>query len=212
MVLRDKRELTQEFFPAPDERPAKARDEKRFGCAGFRLDAFHMAKAARRVLDFTEKASAAKKAAPEGDLANAIRELERAKICAKPEKAEEAAATIKHLTSNAGGLSEGPSLGTIESNAEKLAANRDEKARHELVDQQRKAHGEPPRAHLEQGAISGYDRKAAGKGSPCRGRSANCSNLGSGSRSVALYSASVACRARASPGRRLCAGSWMWEM
>lgn len=95
-----------------------------FPGAIFRLDRFHVMRAIRRVLGFGKEASSASQAALKGKLSDAICRLEKAKEGKTLKEAKEVNSVIRYLTSNADGLGEGPSLGTIESNVDKLVANR----------------------------------------------------------------------------------------
>lgn len=83
-----------------------------------------MARAVRRILGFGKEAGSAVRAALEGDVLHAVECLERAKEGATADKIKEVDGVIGYLVSNADGLGKGPSLGTIESNVDKLAANR----------------------------------------------------------------------------------------
>lgn len=95
-----------------------------FPGAAFRLDRFHVVRAVKRVLGFGKRGAMVASAALKGNVSEACSHLELAKRGQKPEKIEKIDAVIGYLRSNADGLGEGPSLGTIESNVDKLIANR----------------------------------------------------------------------------------------
>lgn len=95
-----------------------------FPGADFRLDRFHVVRAVKRVLGFGKKGAAAAGAALEGNVCEACDHLELAKSGQTSDKVKDINSVIGYLRSNADGLGEGPSLGTIESNVDKLVANR----------------------------------------------------------------------------------------
>ena len=99
--------------------------QRLFKDARFRLDPFHVAKAIKGVLGWTKNSYQATKEALAGNLSTATAILDKAKASSIDNNKRSKIQKVKrYLKNNADGLGEGPSLGTIETNVDKLAANR----------------------------------------------------------------------------------------
>lgn len=98
--------------------------KKLFPGATFRLDAFHVFRSLTTALGFTRTAFKAYGDIKAGRLGEVLGVLDRAGETAGPQRAEAIKRTHRYLAGNADGLGPGPSLGAIESNVDKLAANR----------------------------------------------------------------------------------------
>lgn len=97
---------------------------KLFSKASFRLDPFHVARAIKGVLGWTDNSYQATKAAFSGNVSAATALLDRAATGADENRRRQITRVKRYLKNNADGLGEGPSLGTIETNVDKLVANR----------------------------------------------------------------------------------------
>lgn len=95
-----------------------------FPNATFHLDRFHLFRALRASLGFTKSAFSAYQAAISGRLDETLERLSQAAQGTSLDKAETIHWTKRYLLANREGIGPGPSLGTIESNVDKLAANR----------------------------------------------------------------------------------------
>jgi len=98
--------------------------QRLFSGAAFRLDPFHVARALKGALGWTKTSYQATKEALAGNLSAAIAHLDRVGAETDENKRRQIKQTKRYLLANADGLGDGPSLGTIESNVDKLVANR----------------------------------------------------------------------------------------
>lgn len=98
--------------------------QKLFLGAHFRLDPFHVSRALKSALGWSKKAYEATSHALGGNLKKTMSLLDGAKACEDQDKIKQINRVKRYLKNNADGLGEGPSLGAIESNVDKLVANR----------------------------------------------------------------------------------------
>lgn len=98
--------------------------QKLFSDASFRLDPFHVAKAIKGVLGWTQESYQATQEVFSGNVLAATALLDRAATGANDNKRQQISRVKRYLKNNADGLGIGPSLGTIETNVDKLVANR----------------------------------------------------------------------------------------
>jgi len=98
--------------------------QKLFSKASFRLDPFHVARALKSALGWTKTSYQATREALAGNVSAAIAHLDKAQTETDENKRRQIKQTKRYLLANADGLGDGPSLGTIESNVDKLVANR----------------------------------------------------------------------------------------
>lgn len=98
--------------------------QKLFPKSSFRIDPFHVARAIKGALGWTKESYEATKEAFSGNLSVATALLDRAGAVADDRKRQQIGRVKRYLKNNADGLGSGPSLGTIESNVDKLVANR----------------------------------------------------------------------------------------
>lgn len=98
--------------------------QKLFPKSSFRIDPFHVARAIKSALGWTKESYEATKEAFSGNLSTATALLDRAATGADDNKCRQIGRVKRYLKNNADGLGIGPSLGTIETNVDKLVANR----------------------------------------------------------------------------------------
>lgn len=98
--------------------------QKLFLGAHFRLDPFHVSRALKSALGWSKKAYEATSSALGGNLKKTMSLLDGAKASEDQDKIKQINRVKRYLKNNADGLGEGPSLGAIESNVDKLVANR----------------------------------------------------------------------------------------
>lgn len=98
--------------------------QRLFSRSVFRLDPFHVARAIKGVLGWTKESYKATKEALSGNIDAAIVVLDRKAAKADDKKSKQINDVKRYLKNNADGLGIGPSLGTIETNVDKLVANR----------------------------------------------------------------------------------------
>jgi hypothetical protein len=98
--------------------------QKLFSGASFRIDPFHVARAIKGVLGWTKASYQATQEAFSGNVTAATALLDQAGANSDENKRRQIARVKRYLKNNADGLGAGPSLGTIETNVDKLVANR----------------------------------------------------------------------------------------
>lgn len=98
--------------------------QRLFSRSTFRLDPFHVARAMKGVLGWTKESYKATREALSGNIDAAIAVLDKKAAIVDDKKQQQITQVKRYLRNNADGLGVGPSLGTIETNVDKLVANR----------------------------------------------------------------------------------------